>query len=381
MPEQAQQPGDSKQPNQPNSGDQRIPGIDKIIAVSSCKGGVGKSTIAVNLALALRRAGLRVGLADVDIYGPSVPMLLGVSGQPEAEGDDQIPPKEAFGIQVMSMGFFLSDDAPVIWRGPMAMSATKQFLRGVKWSELDYLVIDLPPGTGDIVLTLAQEVPLDGAVIVTTPQDVALADVKRGIAMFRKVNTPVLGVVQNMSAFVCPSCNHRDNLFGDRRPDQLSAELGIGLLGEIPIEPAVCESGDAGVPMVERDPEHPVSQALMHMAGHVVEAVKQAVEAKAAPEPVEISGDSDRGVVRIRWSDGVATEYLTTGLRGWCPCAECQGHSGTHRFVQVEEPKLESAEAVGRYAIRFVWADGHGTGMYSYPYLRELAETAECRVG
>jgi len=368
----------------PEAGDgprqSRLEGVDKVVAVSSCKGGVGKSTVAVNLAVALARQGHKVGLADVDIYGPSIPTMMGVSGQPRPGDDELIPALLAHGVEVMSMGFFLDDAAPVVWRGPMAMSATKQFLRGVKWGDLDYLIVDLPPGTGDIVLTMSQEVPIDGAVVVTTPQDVALTDVTRGIAMFHKVNTPVLGVVQNMSAFVCPKCGASDELFGSRRGEQLAAELGLPLLGEIPIEQAVRESGDLGAPIVEREPDHPASQAFSALATRVIEAVDAAARIEAMPEPGEIARDVERNVLKIRWSDDVTTEYRLSGLRGWCPCASCQGHSGARNFVDVaEEPVLASVEGVGRYAIRFIWADGHDTGMYPYPYLREIADFPECR--
>lgn len=357
----------------------RLEGVARVIAVSSCKGGVGKSTVAANLAVALGRSGLRVGLADVDIYGPSAPIMFGLSERPGPGDDERIPPLEAHGISIMSMGFFLDDNAPVIWRGPMAMSATRQFLRGVAWGELDVLVVDLPPGTGDIVLTLCQEIPLDGAVVVTTPQDVALADVKRGIAMFAKVNTPVLGVIDNMSTYVCPDCATRDDIFGSRRPDQLAAELHLSLLGEVPIDVAVRESGDAGVPIVARDPEHPVAKAFVHISQHVMQAVAAQAQAKLAPEPVEVAQEREREIVRIKWSDGVTTEYTLAGLRGWCPCAGCQGHGGQRRFVSSGNPRLQRVEAVGRYAIRFCWADGHETGMYSFDYLRELAEADECR--
>ncbi len=345
-----------------------LEGIGDVIVVSSCKGGVGKSTVAANLACALAAGGKKVGLADMDIYGPSMPIMLGLEGRPRPEGDGLIPPLHAHGISVVSMGFFLDDNAPVIWRGPMAMSATKQFLRGVSWGALDYLVIDLPPGTGDIVLTLCQEIPVDGAVIVTTPQDLALADVKRGIAMFRKVNAPVLGVVDNMAGFVCPDCGHRDDIFGSRRGEQLATELGIPLLGEIPIAEAVRESSDAGTPIVVGDPGHPIAEAMKNVAARTVHALQHAAHAKLAPEPVEVSGDKERGVVRIRWSDGLLTDYSMKGLRGWCPCAECQGHGGQRNFVEVEGAELAGVEGVGRYAVRFLWSDGHGTGIYSYTY-------------
>jgi ATP-binding protein involved in chromosome partitioning len=378
MPEIAQ--GQAPGPGQGPARQTRIDGISRVIAVASCKGGVGKSTVAVNLACALAAEGKKVGLADMDIYGPSAPIMLGISGQPKPSLDGLIPPLEAHGLSVVSMGFFLDDAAPVIWRGPMAMSATKQFLRGVRWGKLDYLVVDLPPGTGDIVLTLCQEIPIDGAVIVTTPQDVALDDVRRGIAMFRRVNAPVLGVVENMSGYTCPGCGHRDDIFGTRRGDQLAAELGLPLLGEIPIEEAVRVAGDEGAPIVVRDPRHPATLAFLDSAAKVVAALDRAESQRGAPEPVDISGDKDNRVVRIQWSDGVVTHYRMSGLRGWCPCAQCQGHSGRRGFVEIDDPVLSTVEGVGRYAVRFIWVDGHSTGMYSYSYLRELADLPECKL-
>ncbi len=365
----------------PGSDPARQPKLDSVrnvIAVSSCKGGVGKSTVAVNLALALAREGYRTGLADVDVYGPSVPMMLAIDDRPKPGSGDLIAPVTACGIEVMSMGFFLDDSAPVVWRGPMAMSATRQFLRGVEWSELDYLVVDLPPGTGDIVLTLAQEIPLDGAVIVTTPQDVALADVRRGIAMFARVNTPVLGVVENMSAFVCPDCATRDEVFGARSGEQLAMELGLPLLAELPLDERICSSGDVGKPIVLAEPEHAVSVELQTLARRVAEAVASGQSAGPA-EPVEMEHDQASDSLRIRWSDGETTEYLLSGLRGWCPCAECQGHSGSRNFVAGGDARLTRVEGVGRYAVRFYWGDGHSTGMYPYAYLRELAEFPECK--
>jgi ATP-binding protein involved in chromosome partitioning len=382
MPEQSGQPQAGQSQGRPAAaGPQqtRLEGVACVIAVSSCKGGVGKSTVAANLAVALGQAGLRVGLADVDIYGPSAPIMFGVSERPGPADDEMIPTVSAHGISLMSMGLFLDDNAPVIWRGPMAMSATRQFLRGVAWGTLDILIVDLPPGTGDIVLTLCQEIPLDGAVVVTTPQDVALADVKRGISMFGKVNTAVLGVVDNMSAYICPDCGNRDEIFGSRRPDQLAAELGLPLLGELPIDQAVRESGDAGTPIVVRDPSHPVARAFVRISEQVTKAIEKQAEAKKAPEPVEIAQEKEREIVRIKWSDGLNTQYSLSGLRGWCPCAGCQGHGGERRFVASGTPRLQRVEAVGNYAVRVCWADGHETGMYSFEYLRELADTSECK--
>ncbi len=357
-----------------------LDGVDRVIAVSSCKGGVGKSTVAVNLALALARAGHRTGLADVDFYGPSAQIMLGISEKPRPGRGDLISPIHSHGVEVMSMGFFLDENAPVIWRGPMAMSATRQFLRGVEWGDLDYLVVDLPPGTGDVVLTLVQDVPVDGALVVTTPQDVAIADVRRGIAMFERVNTPVLGMVENMSTFVCPDCGTRDDLFGSRSRDQLCAELGISVLAELPLDERLCRSGDEGAPIVVAEPEHPISLEFARLAEATVERLASGPTGRE-PEPVEMQCDQERGVLEVRWSDGVVTSYRLAGLRGWCPCAECQGHSGSRRFVDGGDASLTRIEGVGRYAVRFFWGDGHSTGMYPYGYLRELADAPECRVG
>ncbi|HYC57179.1 MAG TPA: P-loop NTPase [Candidatus Binatia bacterium] len=366
------QPSVSRQP--------RLDGVARIIAVASGKGGVGKSTVAANLAVALQSLGRRVGLADVDIYGPSAPMMFGVSELPRPDPDKRLMhPVDAYGVQIMSMGFFLDDQAPVVWRGPMAMSATKQFLRGVAWGELDYLIVDLPPGTGDIPLTLAQEVPLDGGVIVTTPQDVALADVTRGVAMFRRLSTPILGVVVNMSGYVCPQCGTRDELFGTQRSEEISRAIGAPVLAEVPIDARVCETGDAGRPIVLSEPSHPASVAFLSLARSVEDSLGKLRADLYGPEPVDISRDDAARIVRVRWSDDVTTSYTYSGLRGWCPCAQCQGHSGQTRFVEVDDPMLVGHEGVGRYAIRFLWADGHSTGMYSYDWLREIADFAECR--
>lgn len=358
----------------------KLEGVSRIVAVSSAKGGVGKSTVAANLAVALAQSGAKVGLADMDIYGPSAPILFGTEELPEADKElGLIRPVLAHGVKIISMGFFLDDDAPVVWRGPMVMSATKQFLKGVAWGELDWLVIDLPPGTGDIPLTLVQEVPVDGAVIVTTPQDVALADVTRGVAMLRKTNTPVLGIVDNMAGFACPACGKVDQVFGSRSAAALEQELGAPVLAEIPIWPEIRERADAGHPIVSASPEHPAALAYSSLATAVGLAVQAQREHAHGPEPKEIKHDPESGRVTIAWTDGVTTDYSARGLRGWCPCAQCQGHSGQVGFVDAEAPKLASFEGVGRYAVRFVWADGHGTGMYSYPWLREIAEFDECR--
>jgi ATP-binding protein involved in chromosome partitioning len=249
-----------------------IPGVARIVAVSSAKGGVGKSTVAVNLAVALRAMGAKVALMDADVYGPSAPMMLGLDARPRSAAN-KIEPIERYGIDVMSMGFFLDDSSPVIWRGPMVMGLIRQFLRDVDWGKQDYLVIDMPPGTGDAALTLAQQVPITGAVIVTTPQEVALADVERGIAMFRQLQVPVLGVVENMSYYVCPDCGEREELFGSGGGEALAKQFGVPVLAKLPLVAEIRAAGDAGTPMALTAPDHPVSKEFAALARSVDQAL------------------------------------------------------------------------------------------------------------
>ncbi|MBI4518871.1 MAG: Mrp/NBP35 family ATP-binding protein [Deltaproteobacteria bacterium] len=263
-----------------------IAGVRDIIAVASTKGGVGKSTVAVNLALAMQRHGRTVGLLDADVYGPSLPLMLGVSGRPRMADDKRIFPLEKYGLRVMSLGFFLDDSSPVIWRGPMVMGLVRQFLKDVEWGTLDILVIDLPPGTGDTQLTLVQQVPLAGAVIVTTPQAVALLDVQRGIAMFEQVNTPVLGVVENMSYYHCPKCGRNDELFGAGGGARIAQSFGVPLLGQLPLQPAIRASGDAGTPIVAAEPQGEAAIIFGSIAGRVLDAIEAARGETAAPRIV-----------------------------------------------------------------------------------------------
>jgi ATP-binding protein involved in chromosome partitioning len=238
-----------------------IPGVKNIIAVGAGKGGVGKTTVAVNLALALARSGSKVGMIDGDIYGPNVPIMLGLKTQLTTDGQ-KILPAERYGLQVVSMGFMTTDDAPIIWRGPMLHGALQQFFREVRWAELDYLVVDMPPGTGDVALTLSQTVPVAGAIIVTTPQVVSLADSRRAAAMYRKLNIPTLGIVENMSYFVCRNCSHEADIFGHGGGEQMAAELKIPFLGRVPIYQPIREGGDTGVPVLISEPDSPASQAF-----------------------------------------------------------------------------------------------------------------------
>ncbi|MFO1077677.1 MAG: Mrp/NBP35 family ATP-binding protein [Planctomycetota bacterium] len=249
-----------------------IPGVKNVIAVSSGKGGVGKSTVAVNLACALRATGARVGILDADVYGPNVPLMLGLKGQPEVV-DKKIVPFERHGLQVMSMALLVAEDQPVIWRGPMLHSAVRQFLFEVAWRELDYLVVDLPPGTGDAQLSLSQQAHLMGAVIVTTPQDVSVLDVKKAIRMFQTVNVPILGVVENMAWFTPPGSTERYHLFGKGGGEKIQSEFGVPLLGQVPLETPVREGGDSGNPIVVADPAAASARALVEIATRVAQRV------------------------------------------------------------------------------------------------------------
>jgi ATP-binding protein involved in chromosome partitioning len=254
-------------------GKQDIPGVKNIVAVGSGKGGVGKSTVTVNLAIALAQTGARVGIMDADIYGPNIPLMMGINGRPHAI-DDRIQTLANYGVRVMSMGFLAGgDDTPVIWRGPMLHNVIQQFLRQVDWSELDYLLIDLPPGTGDVQLSLTQTVPLTGAVIVSTPQDVALQDARKAIQMFRQVRVEILGIVENMSYFQCPKCNEVTHIFSHGGGAETAARYGVPFLGEVPLNVALREGGDAGKPIVATHGDSPAALAFKKIAEHVAAQV------------------------------------------------------------------------------------------------------------
>lgn len=256
-----------------------IPGVAAVIAVASGKGGVGKSTTALNLALGLRDLGLKVGLLDADIYGPSVPRLTGLRQKPELDGTRKMIPLRRFGLAIMSIGFLVEEETAMIWRGPMVMSAVTQMLRDVAWGTLDVLVVDMPPGTGDAQLTLAQNVPLKGAVIVSTPQDLSLIDARRGLAMFKKVNVPVLGIVENMSYFQCPHCGTKSDIFGHGGARHEADKLGVPFLGEIPLHMAIRASSDAGNPVVDSEPDGPHAAIYRAVAGQVRDQLKGVIAA------------------------------------------------------------------------------------------------------
>jgi ATP-binding protein involved in chromosome partitioning len=264
-----------------------IPGVDAIIAVASGKGGVGKSTTAVNLALGLRDLGLKVGILDADIYGPSLPKLLAIKEKPETIGGTRLKPIMRYGLTVMSIGFMIDEETPMIWRGPMVMSAITQMLREVEWGKLDVMVVDMPPGTGDAQLTMAQQVPLKGAVIVSTPQDLALIDARRGVAMFKRVNVPVLGVVENMSYFLCPECGTRSDIFSHGGARHEAERLGVPFLGEVPLHMTIREKSDAGLPVVATEPDGPHAKIYRDIAAKVLEQIKSGESARrVAPKIV-----------------------------------------------------------------------------------------------
>jgi ATP-binding protein involved in chromosome partitioning len=263
----------------PLAGKRGVPGIKAIIAVASGKGGVGKSTTAVNLALALKANGLAVGILDADIYGPSMPRLLGIRGKPETVNGRTLRPMRNYGLEVMSIGFLVEEDTPMIWRGPMVMSALTQMLREVEWGELDVLVVDMPPGTGDAQLSMAQQVPLAGAVIVSTPQDLALIDARKGLNMFRKVDVPVLGIVENMSYFVAPDTGRRYDIFGHGGAEREAARLGVPFLGAVPLEMVIRESSDAGRPVMALEPDGPHAEAYRTIGERVWQQLKAREEA------------------------------------------------------------------------------------------------------
>ncbi|MHB8586844.1 MAG: P-loop NTPase [Thermoplasmatota archaeon] len=362
--------------------------VRSLVAIASGKGGVGKSTVTANLALALASEGAHVGVLDADVYGPSIPGMLGLTNvdmniEKRVSAGGRMVPAESHGIKVMSMAFLANKDTPVIWRGPMASKLIQQFLSGVEWGELDYLLIDLPPGTGDIQLTLSQTAPLTGAVIVTTPQDVARSIAERGLRMFQQVNVPILGIVENMSAFICPDCGGRHAIFRAGGGAKAASEFGVPFLGDIPLEGAVAEAGDAGLPVVARTPHSPAAESYRAIAGELARKISIVLHetSSAGVHPTEAKPLS-RTEFSIGWSDGHASRYVMRELRGECPCALCvDENTGRRKVTSADVPadvRILSAEPVGRYALRFIWSDGHTTGIYSFRRLLELCECDRC---
>ena len=278
----------ARQARTPDAGNAMVPGVGAIVAVASGKGGVGKSTMATNLALALATQGLRVGILDADIYGPSQPRMMGIGGRPSSADGKILNPLENFGVKCMSMGFLVAEDTPMIWRGPMVQSAIQQMLRDVAWGELDVLVVDMPPGTGDAQLTMAQQVPLAGAVIVSTPQDIALLDARKGLNMFRKVDVPILGIIENMSYFACPNCGHVSHIFGHGGARREAEKLGMEFLGQIPLDLVIRETSDGGRPIVVSKPDSDHAKAYNAIGRRIWEKLSAGQDdgARQAPKIV-----------------------------------------------------------------------------------------------
>ena len=359
-----------------------MPTVKNLIAVASGKGGVGKSTVSTNLALALAKTGASVGLMDADVYGPSIPRMLGVIGQqPDTDPvSKKMIPFEKHGIKFMSVGMLQQEsDTALIWRGPMASKLVQQFLGGVEWGSLDYLLIDLPPGTGDIQLTLTQSVPLAGAIIVTTPQDVARTITQKGLRMFQSVQVPIIGIVENMSGFVCDHCHEVTNIFKKGGGKQMSHDLMVPFLGEVPLEPIVAADGDYGVPTVAAHPDSLSGKAYDLMAKQMASqlSIINNATSKVSSRPKEVN-TQDPNVTVISWDDDKTMRYPNRYLRSMCPCAQCVNEVTGERMISLEsidpEVRIVGVAPVGRYALHFQWSDGHGTGLYSFDTLRKLGE-------
>ena len=352
--------------------------VKQIIAVASGKGGVGKSTVAVNLAFACAQAGARIGILDIDVYGPSVPAMLGLRDHSLA-GSQQgvLEPVVAHGLKVMSMGFLTTEETPLVWRGPIASQLVQQFLGTVAWGELDYLFVDLPPGTGDIQLTLTQAVPLSGAIIVTTPQDVAHTIAEKGLRMFQQVKVPILGIVENMAYYHCPECSHNDPIFREGGGTAAAQKLGISLLARIPLNSSIAAAMDAGKPIAEGE----IGDVFKALAGEAMArasatALGEALN-PAAPQELAVAAS---GAVQVKWRDGAEQVIPAHTLRSECPCASCVDEFSGEKLLQPEQIPTDivvaSAANIGRYAVRFDFSDGHNTGIYEFARLRAIADNA-----
>ena len=364
-------PGPGPRPAPPS----RPEGVRNVVAIASGKGGVGKSTVAANLAVALAADGARVGLLDADVYGPSQTTMFGRDDRPQTDEMRRLLPLESHGVRFISMGMLSSKETPVIWRGPMASRLVQQFFSGVDWGELDYLLVDLPPGTGDVQLTIAQTAALAGAVIVTTPQAVARTIAEKGLRMFQPVQVPVLGVIENMSGFACPHCGEVTNVFSSGGGASVAEDLGLEFLGGVPLDPRVVAAGDEGVPTVVRDPESSIAEAWRAIAGRVSVAVAR-VNRGEGGGIAESIGVED-GAVLVRWADGGSDRLDFEALRNHCPCATCVDEwSGKRRSLTLLLPSNFAPRRlvpVGNYGVQIHWNDGHETGIFSHQLLRRLA--------
>jgi len=363
--------------------DELIPLVKNVIPVASGKGGVGKSTVSANLAVALAQLGARVGLMDADVYGPSIPTIMGATTPPTAE-NGTIVPVLRYGVKIVSMGFFAPKGEATIWRGPMLAKVIDKFLGGVEWGELDYLLVDLPPGTGDVQLSLCQKIPLTGAAVVSTPQDLAFNVAEKAIFMFTKLRTPVLGLVENMSGFECRHCGHREEIFGSGGARRFAAASGVPFLGEIPLSTDIRTTSDEGTPIVQSMPESLSARAFLRVAENLAAQVSTLTMGGVStdrPEIAEITQPSENEV-QILWKDGHESIYTGYALRVGCRCALCVDEISGNKRLREESISKDvrplSIDPVGRYAIRFHWSDGHSTGIYTFEHLRELCPCPIC---
>lgn len=390
---------------------EKLPGIRHIVAIGSGKGGVGKSTVSVNLALVLQRLGGRIGLVDADVLGPSIPGMLGIpTGRPLAStADGKAIPAERHGVKTMSMGMFTGDDTPAVLRGPMVGKYLRMLIGGVQWGHLDYLILDLPPGTGDTQLTLAQSLTLSGAVIVTTPQDVSLKIARRGLRMFEKVHVPILGIVENMSSFTCPHCGNITDIFRRGGGERMSRQVGVPFLGAIPLDAEVVTGGDAGRPIVVDKPQSVTAQAYVAIATALVEQLHAAPATVLKPfvwrwdsnegEPswmesvVRPSGSRtmaigirrrDARTLSVLWEDGQRDDFDVRDLRLACHCALCIEEMSGRKLLDPKTVRPDVSprviSSIGNYAIGIDWNDGHNSGIYSFDYLRSLGEHAAGKI-
>ena len=350
-----------------------VPGVKHIVAVASGKGGVGKSTVAVNLALGFQAIGLKAGIMDADIYGPSQPRLLGIAGQPVHAEGKKLTPMENYGLKAMSMGFMVDEGTPIVWRGPMVVGALNQMLREVTWGDLDVLVIDMPPGTGDVQLTIAQQVPLAGAVIVSTPQDLALIDARKGLAMFKKVSVPVLGIVENMSYFIAPDTGARYDIFGHGGAKAEAERISVPFLGEVPLTMEVRETSDAGRPVTATAPDSASAQAFREIAAKAWAELERAEGRGMKPPKLDVVHGGE--ALRVAFATKDEHELPAEFLRVLSPSAEVQGHSKEQRVTVggKKNVKIRELRGVGNYAVRIVFDDGHDTGLFTWSYLHMLS--------
>ena len=358
-----------------------LAGVKNIIAVASGKGGVGKSTVSANLAVALAEAGHKVGLMDADIYGPSQPGMLGSGNvQPEVV-NDMLKPMHNHGVDFISMGLLVGADTPVIWRAPMAMKMIQQFINSVLWGELDYLLIDLPPGTGDVQLTLAQQASLTGAVIVTTPQQVALGIAKKGLKMFEQVKVPIVGIIENMSGFTCNHCGELTEVFKGGGGEAMAKDLDIPFLGSLPLDPEIMMSGDNGKPVLTNGKDTPAAKALLSLSESFKKSIDENLSKILSVEPTKIDTAPD-GRLAIVWPDTHEAAYTPYNLRINCACAACVDEDTGKKILDERsvplDIKVSSIKKVGRYGLSIGFSDNHNTGIYIYEKLRTLCECASC---